>query len=383
MLRMDTKRAFHTLQVVAFCTTGIFCAPAELVSAAELAKSSVSSDSIAAQQVPDEKSAESVELFDLTAALRRKTQGDKIGSELSRETAADSSPQTGLPLNADQLEKEFVSNTTTQADRSAAETIPAGDIVPVRGNLYSPGVELIPLDIPAEDIAPVEEVAATGSLPWDLPGFDDLPPLDLPEDPTLSQNAEIDLFDVPAARQEKVPFVFPGRQKCETPLGKPLASLSSDSLFEPLSRIKLSGTSTAPPLTDEPNSVLELPQDDSCAYAKEAYPAVYATEPQFAMCSPYRSPYPFRHNPLYYEDPNLERCGQSWSYLTNAKSVCLFASQIAAWPVHAVIQPRRSHVSALPSPPSYYRFGVGVYSPFLRKHANNVPKIKATRKIKK
>lgn len=383
MLRMDTQLAFHTLQVVAFCTIGIFCAPTELASAAELPNQAPSSSAIPAQRVPDAEPVESVELFDLSAALRRKTQSVEVSSECSRETTAVSSQLSGLPLNADQLENEFVSNATTQADRSAIATIPVGDIVPVRGNLYSPGVELIPLDIPTEDVAPVEDVAATGSLPWDLPGFDDLPPLDLPEDPTLVQNAEIDRFDVPATRQEKVPFVFPGKQVCETPLGRPLASLSGETLFQPLSRIKLNGTSTAPPLTDEPNSVLELPQDDSCAYGKEAYPAVYATEPQFAMSSPYRSPYPFRHNPLYYEDPNLERCGQSWSYLTNAKSVCLFASQIAAWPVHAVIQPRRSHVSALPSPPSYYRFGVGVYSPFLRKHANNVPKIKATRKIKK
>lgn len=51
----------------------------------------------------------------------------------------------------------------------------------------------------------------------------------------------------------------------------------------------------------------------------------------------YRYTVPFEHRPLYFEQPNLERCGLHWGPLTPYASAAHFFGNIVLLPVHAVI----------------------------------------------
>ena len=203
-----------------------------------------------------------------------------------------------------------------------------------------------------------------------LPGIDDqvaLVDATLPVDAKSDGDAEDETdADGESAASEPGLFLPPPVSLCEEPQGMPLSG-ASDSLFAPLSTVRLDGMSTTPPeSSDGEDHLLERPENDACAYLGMSYPACYATAPQLAAFGPYRNAFPFCHRPLYFEDPNLERCGRGWGCLTTVRSAGLFAGQLATLPIHMLIDCPRKRVRALPDCPTCHKFGVDAYSPACR-----------------
>lgn len=174
---------------------------------------------------------------------------------------------------------------------------------------------------------------------------------DVPE-PVLADDSSI----VPVAFEGRFPFVVPPAPACETPADEPLVGPETVGLFRPLSDVTLTGFSTAPPTTGDEGVELARPENDACAYLGSGVTACYLTAPMTVAAMPYRTPYPFCHNPLYFEDANLERCGRGCGVLTSARSTGLFAAQLAILPLKAVVLHPRDHVRALPDCPACHRF---------------------------
>ena len=72
-----------------------------------------------------------------------------------------------------------------------------------------------------------------------------------------------------------------------------------------------------------------------------------------------RSTYAFRHNPLYFEDPNLERCGISKGCLTTPWSAAKFFLTAPRLPWLMLLDRPRSCVDATPDCSSCQQFGCG------------------------
>lgn len=265
----------------------------------------------------------------------------------------------------------------TVEDGAITEMLPPVIIQPVANteprNLYAPAIELPPIEFPDLDLeSPDLGVTETG--PLDEPvenGFElELPPA-LYEAEVAQKSGQDGTTGPESNLAGPRPFIIPPSPECKEVGGAALTGDLASALFQPLSDVRLTGLSTEPPKTDEPDGALERPENAACEFFSDEFPAVYATEPCFAMASPYRTPYPFHHHPLYYEDANLERAGVSWGPLTTAKSIGIFGAQIAAWPFHAVIAHPREMVPALPDCPSLNRFGpLAVFNEAWRKHRN-------------
>ena len=135
-------------------------------------------------------------------------------------------------------------------------------------------------------------------------------------------------------------------------------------LFTPLHAIQLAGHSTAPPTLpeDAENVSLALPQDSSCQRMVGNAPAYYHAHGYGVRRAP-RNTHQFRNNPIYFEDPNLERCGRSKGCLTTACSTLHFAAQIATMPYKATVNHPSHCVAALPDCPTCHQFGSDAYIP--------------------
>lgn len=150
-------------------------------------------------------------------------------------------------------------------------------------------------------------------------------------------------------------YRIPRPQPCETP-----GETSLTNLFSPLSAINVNTASTSPP--QRPNAIdypeeLKLPVDDSCAFLDATAPAYYYPAVKFGVHRPNRNTYAFRNNPLYFEDPNLERCGQTSGCLTSLHSAAHFASRLAILPYLTSAEPPCTCVRALPDCPTCHEFG--------------------------
>lgn len=144
---------------------------------------------------------------------------------------------------------------------------------------------------------------------------------------------------------------------CETP-----GDLSLVSRFQPISSISLTGLSTAPPRRHQESSVLKRPQEnEACNYLSDFPRTCYIAATAQNFGHPSRNTHRLQHNPLYFEDPNLERCGRSKGCLTSACSSVHFVSTILMAPVLIVNQCPNSCVNALPDCPTCNSFGPEAY----------------------
>jgi len=78
---------------------------------------------------------------------------------------------------------------------------------------------------------------------------------------------------------------------------------------------------------------------------------------------PNRSTYPFTHHPLYFEDPNLERCGTSYGLLTELRSAGLFFGRIPALPYMVAAECPEECVRSKGDCPSCHEFDLDAYFP--------------------
>lgn len=130
-----------------------------------------------------------------------------------------------------------------------------------------------------------------------------------------------------------------------------------NSLFPSVAEISIAGKSTAPPKESD----IKKPTNLAPKYMDHLIPAQYTMGPIFGVAAPSRYPHCFTHGALYFEDPNLERCGVSYGYLTNARSAALFTCRTLAMPYLVLATPPRTCMVSLGDCTTCAEFGTDAY----------------------
>jgi hypothetical protein len=163
------------------------------------------------------------------------------------------------------------------------------------------------------------------------------------------------------------PMVIPPRSSDTTyadiapaPDCPPSSGAGISALFQPLASIQVTGLSTDPPRVpanaENAAVVLQRPVNEACGYLENASPVHYFTATRFGAARPSRNTHVLCHNPLYYEDENLERCGQSNGCLTTAVSAIHFGTHIAFTPYKLISECPTSCEQSLPDCPTCHEF---------------------------
>lgn len=121
---------------------------------------------------------------------------------------------------------------------------------------------------------------------------------------------------------------------------------------------------TVPVLAEGSDAKLREPPDLAKAHLRELKRSPYKFWPIYR--DPWvanRDSYVFHHNPLWFEDPNLERCGRGWGHLTSAVSLVRFNANIAILPYRMTAQPWCSCARTLPDCTVCEKFGHDAYLP--------------------
>lgn len=114
--------------------------------------------------------------------------------------------------------------------------------------------------------------------------------------------------------------------------------------------------------TTKSGDALKTP-DNLAAAANTNVARIIDASPAPVIRHPNRNLYPICHNPLYFEDPNMERCGQGFGIFTEAVSAVRFVGRVPLIPYMMAGQPPCSRVRALPDCPTCRRFDVEAYVP--------------------
>lgn len=130
-----------------------------------------------------------------------------------------------------------------------------------------------------------------------------------------------------------------------------------NSLFPSVSEISIAGKSTAPPKKSD----IKQPENRAPEYMDNLIPAQYTMAPIFGVAAPSRYPHCFTHGALYFEDPNLERCGISHGCFTNARSATLFVCRTLAMPCLVLKTPPRTCMASLGDCTRCAEFGTDAY----------------------
>ncbi len=117
-----------------------------------------------------------------------------------------------------------------------------------------------------------------------------------------------------------------------------------------------------PDLSEEDSKNIEKPNDVAFAILHHRKP--------FNVFAISRDPwqansdsYPFYHKPLWFEDPNLERCGRGWGPFTSTVSAIRASANIPILPYRFTAEKPWSCVRTLPDCSVCEKFGVRAYLP--------------------
>jgi hypothetical protein len=113
--------------------------------------------------------------------------------------------------------------------------------------------------------------------------------------------------------------------------------------------------------TDNSANILQPPNQANAFLSQRR--AVNFTSNYWSPWKADRDSYPFCHYPLYFEDPNLERCGRGWSCFTTFVSLGRFYANIPFIPYRLTAEPHLCRVRSLPDCPACHQFGYDVYLP--------------------
>jgi hypothetical protein len=143
------------------------------------------------------------------------------------------------------------------------------------------------------------------------------------------------------------------------------ADVSARSPRRPMTSIRL-GDSINP--VDDDGKPLETPDASGEADARTVPVQHHFVPAPWHPSHASRNTFPLRYQPLYFEDPNMERCGNSAGCLTEATSIVHFATRIPLLPLMMTAQPPCRCVKALPDCPTCSEFGCEAYvpTPFFR-----------------
>jgi len=109
--------------------------------------------------------------------------------------------------------------------------------------------------------------------------------------------------------------------------------------------------------------LLKTPEDTAADVMSHHGVETHFTAGPWHRSHPPRNTFAFRHQPLYFEDPNMERCGQSCGCLTEFTSIIHFGARIPALPYLMASDCPQDCVRALPDCPTCCQFGPDAYWP--------------------
>ena len=140
-------------------------------------------------------------------------------------------------------------------------------------------------------------------------------------------------------------------QQSSTPITSGRRPLTSIRLADSIVQLDESGQPLAKPEDSIPQQSTTVPAEHH-----------YVPAPWHRSHAP-RNTYPIRYQPLYFEDPNMERCGETGGCLTEVKSIAHFAGRIPLLPYMMASDSPHKCVRALPDCPTCQQFGPDAYLP--------------------
>ncbi|MEZ6130495.1 MAG: hypothetical protein R3C59_17555 [Planctomycetaceae bacterium] len=176
----------------------------------------------------------------------------------------------------------------------------------------------------------------------------DAPPVAIPV-PNATDTA--DVADQEPSRQERT------RQNQTGEAGTGPRSVLRPEFSSPLSSIQLASVI---PRTKGDSSAMP---DNRALSLSGGWGQIMDGTPAASPYYPRRNVYPVHHNPLYFEDPNLERCGQTNGCLTDVASIMHFAGRVPILPYLMTVNHPRSCVRAKPDCPTCHEFALDAYIP--------------------
>jgi hypothetical protein len=114
---------------------------------------------------------------------------------------------------------------------------------------------------------------------------------------------------------------------------------------------------------DESGQPLAKPEDSNPQQATSVPAEHHYVPAPWHRSHASRNTYPIRYQPLYFEDPNMERCGETGGCLTEVKSIAHFAGRIPLLPYMMASDSPHKCVRALPDCPTCQQFGPDAYLP--------------------
>ena len=148
----------------------------------------------------------------------------------------------------------------------------------------------------------------------------------------------------------------------EDVVAPPKDDVLAELIHNPVRSIEIRKAVQLPPVAKVEDQKLLEPADQARAYLRN--------RPSFKFWPVYREPwvgnrdsYAFHHNPLWFEDPNLERCGRGYGHLTSLKSFACFSANIPILPYRMTAQPWCSCARTLPDCTVCEKFGCDAYLP--------------------
>ncbi len=138
------------------------------------------------------------------------------------------------------------------------------------------------------------------------------------------------------------------------------SSTPASSGRRPLTAIRLADSIVQ---LDESGQPLAKPEDSIPQQATSAPAEHHYVPAPWHRSHASRNTYPIRYQPLYFEDPNMERCGETGGCLTEVKSIAHFAGRIPLLPYMMASNSPHKCVRALPDCPTCQQFGPDAYLP--------------------
>ena len=181
-------------------------------------------------------------------------------------------------------------------------------------------------------------------------------------EPTLEESESslqmVAYQEVPGSEEiaPMVPIMPPNSTEGAAPNNSMAEQRNTDGLFSSLGKVSLGAAiHPADELPDQLNEGKE--------YFSKAGTQRNWSSGTWVSFRPRRNTFPFHHNPLYFEDPNLERCGRTSGYFTEVTSFAHFAGRIPVLPYMMTVEPPCSLVHAKPDCPTCSEFGPDAYIP--------------------
>ena len=140
-------------------------------------------------------------------------------------------------------------------------------------------------------------------------------------------------------------------EESSTPIASGRRPLTAIRLADSIVQLDESGKPLAKPEDGNPQQATSVPGEHH--YVPAPWHRSHAS----------RNTYPIRYQPLYFEDPNMERCGETGGCLTEVKSIAHFAGRIPLLPYMMASDSPHKCVRALPDCPTCQQFGPDAYLP--------------------